>query len=688
MPNVALVLVVMLLGDAPASSPAAQAPNDATDDALAGADDLFSIFEEQERVGIASMSGRVVALREAPGSNWVLDQATLGAVPGLDLYDVLRTLPGMVPRELSLSQNEANMRLLNSVPDMHSLVVLDGRSLTADASGAFFDRKMLTLRDIERVELVNGPASTLYGPNAMFGVISVQRKKPRRQGTKLTFAVDGGFATGSPASSTGPLALAPLASAYVSYDQGWGKGGLRLSVTGMYLPSFGYQNDSGLILQEPGRKVAGTLDIRQSAGAWELRAQLDVAAKRSIYELGDGGRTDQEDYSVNLLAERERLAGADDRLLINASVRHFRVVLRQAFAGIALTSYAMRITAPELRAVYALPSFRNNELTVGAQLRFSVVDATFALQGPPHQMLFGVFAEDTFRPVKPLILTAGVRVDLTHRINDSTGVTASPRASIAWLINDRHSLRVDYATAFRSAQMVERLAAFLSADGYPVIVGNPALKNEVIHNFSLAWLGQIGWATARLEAFVAHTVNNIAPIFERYDSDVFTTDEGRALYRAPGGGRYKYPFYFKNLAYFWIPGAVARIELKPHDALRLFANYTFVPADVMHYAGAGAELRVGRFVGSAQLYFHDQPEQDLSLAIVNIPGRVFMNARAAYTIDAAGRFTIALSAMNLFDVRFFRSLIPGRPIYSGDATTGERNGPRLWLTLELKPFGP
>lgn len=635
---------------------------------------------------ISSASGRAVALREAPGSNWILDQAALGSLPGLDLYDMLRTLPGMVPRELSLNHAEANMRLIASVPDFNSLVVVDGRSVTADASGAFFDRKALTLRDIERVELVNGPVSTLYGPNALLGVISVQRKKPRLEGSRLTFAVDTGIATGAPTSSAGPLDAAPLANAYANLDQGWGSGGLRLSANLTYLPSFGYQTDSGFVLNEPGRKAAGTFDLRQRLGAWELRTQADVMLKRSLYELGDAGVTDQQDYSANVLLEREKIAGSDDRLVLNAWVRHFRLTLRPQLAGIAVTPWDSYVTAMELRGVYALATFYGNSLTVGAQTRLSLLETTYALAYPGTQWLFGVFAEDTYRPVEQLVLTAGVRLDITHRVAESTSVTASPRATVVWLINDRHSLRADYAMAFQTPQAIERIGTLQSSDGYVFVQGDPTLKNMVIHNFSLAWLGRIGWASLRLEAYVAHTVNTIAPAFERWGSDVFETPDGSPLYRAPGGGRYKYPFYFKNLEPYWIPGALARIELKPLEALKLFANYTFVPVNQMHYAGVGAELRVQRFVLSSQAYFHDQEVEEAGDP-VDVAGRFFVNARAAYTFDAAGRFTLALTALNLFDVRIFYHRAAGKAAAYGDANTGERLGPRVWLTLEIRPFG-
>jgi outer membrane receptor for ferrienterochelin and colicin len=650
-------------------------------------DDLFGIFEEQERLDkISSASGRAVALREAPGSNWILDQSTLTTAPGLDLYDMLRTLPGMVPREFSLNHAEANMRLVTSMPDFSTLVVVDGRSMTSDASGAFFDRKLLSLRDIERVELVNGPASTLYGPNALLGVISVQRKKPRREGTRLTFALDGGVATGAPTSSKGPLELLPLGNAYLNLDQGWGSGGIRVSATGTYLPSFGYQNDSGLILREPGRKASGTVDLRQRLAAWELRAQVDAATKRSIYELGDGGITDQQDISGNLTLEREKLAGSDDRLLLNAWVRHAYFVLRPQLSGIALTPFTTHTTALELRAVYALATFHGNSLTLGTQTRLSLVDTSYTLLAPGGQWLLGFFAEDTYHPIQQLVLTAGIRLDITHRFTQGTLVTPSPRASIAWLINERHSLRIDYASALQNPQILDRIGTLVSRDGYPFVVGDPNIKPITIHNFSLAYLGRVGWAALRIEAYVAHVLNTISPFFTRYDSDVFATPDGRPLYQAPGGGRYKYPFYFSNLGPLWIPGALARIDLTPFESLRFFFNYTFVPVDQMHYAGAGVEFRYQRFVLSSQAYFHDQEAEDPT-RVVDLPGRFFMNARAAYTFDPAGRVTLALTAMNLFDVRFFAHRFANKAANYGDANTGEHLGPRVWLTLEIRPFG-
>jgi hypothetical protein len=190
----------------------------------------------------------------------------------------------------------------------------------------------------------------------------------------------------------------------------------------------------------------------------------------------------------------------------------------------------------------------------------------------------------------------------------------------------------------------------------------------------------------RLEAYLSRTLNNSSPEFEPWSSNVFTAPDGRPLYRPPAGGRYKYPFYFGNLDGFWIPGALARLEAKPSESVRLFANYTFVPADVMHFAGIGVDWLTERVKWSTQLYFHDQDASTSPVSWGDIPARIILNSRLQVRLDARGRFTLGLTGMNMLDVRFFYARTPGKPALAGDSSTGERLGPRYWITLEFRPF--
>ena len=117
-----------------------------------------------------------------------------------------------------------------------------------------------------------------------------------------------------------------------------------------------------------------------------------------------------------------------------------------------IASFRTDITSFELRSVYALPTFHGNSLTVGAQTRLSLNSASYPLLGPVNQFLTSIFAEDTYRPIRQLVLTAGLRLDntITFGLPAFREFHVSPRAAVTWLISDEHSLRMEYASAFRT----------------------------------------------------------------------------------------------------------------------------------------------------------------------------------------------------------------------------------------------
>jgi outer membrane receptor for ferrienterochelin and colicin len=645
-------------------------------------EEMFGIFEEQDRASVTVASARATNLREAPGSVWLIDQARLRDTAAIDLYDVLRTVPGMTPIERSLSQADANMRLNISVPDLQTLVVLDGRVVTADST-SFYDRKLLNLQDIERVEVVNGPSSTLYGANAFLGVVSITRRAPRRDGFHAQGDGDAGFAVGSTTLVGAPQQVLPLGWGYASAEYGWKTGGIRVSGGGKRLPSFGYGTDSGLFITQPSEQANALVDFSQDLTKnWELRTQFDFAFKSSLYEIADGNYQRQQDYAVNTTIKGKALAAADDQLTINAWVRHFVLDFAPEISGVPLTYVNLRTTAFELRSLYALPKFANNALTVGFQVRGSVNDSAALADIGKQQLLAGLFAEDTWHPIQPLVITAGLRADIRESLRETAFkyFSFSPRASIAWLISDNHTLRVDYGAAFRSPTATERSATLTASDGTTYFYGNPDLKNEQVHSVTLGYIGRINWFTLRLEAYIMQTRFNISPHLEPWASDVFETPTGQPLFR-PEGGRFKLPFYVNNLDEFWIPGALASFEIKPFDNWRMWAHYTFVPIDSQHQVALGSELHIWRLSWSAQIYWRDQYQDD-PVRPVDLPARFTVNTRVAMALDQQGHWKIALSGINLIDVRFFYFRTPGKGLRTGDAYTGERVGPRVWASLE------
>src|SRR4030095_10618582 len=99
--------------------------------------------------------------------------------------DALRLVPGVQVGRVDASQWAISARGFNDVFANKLLVLQDGRSIyTPLFSGVFWDVQGALLEDIERIEIIRGPGATLWGANAVNGVINIITKSAKEtQGT-------------------------------------------------------------------------------------------------------------------------------------------------------------------------------------------------------------------------------------------------------------------------------------------------------------------------------------------------------------------------------------------------------------------------------------------------------------------------------------------------------------------------
>src|SRR5712691_8617580 len=131
------------------------------------------------------------SLLEAPVSISVIDQKQIETSAADNYADLLRGVPGLNVVQTSARDVGIRSRGSSGVAEHRQLTLLDGRSIYLDFYGiVLWDCLPVDRDEIKQIEVLRGPGSALWGPNALSGVINVRTKSPREmQGGSATLAV-------------------------------------------------------------------------------------------------------------------------------------------------------------------------------------------------------------------------------------------------------------------------------------------------------------------------------------------------------------------------------------------------------------------------------------------------------------------------------------------------------------------
>jgi outer membrane receptor protein involved in Fe transport len=510
-----------------------------------------------EEVTVESASKVETKVIDAPATMSVVSQQVLETSPAQTYADLLRSVPGMnviqtSARDMNLTTRQSTSTLNNS-----QLVLVDGRSVYLDFFGLVLWDFIPTASsgEIKQIEVVRGPASVVWGANALTGVVNVITKSPRENegfGVTLTggfFNRDGGSreADGEGAQYGGSFSYANAINDVWSY---------KLSA--------GYFNS------DPFSRPVGTIQLdchpygidpcRDAAGN-ALPGGFPVGGAPYPTETAGGGnfvnngtsqpkfdlRFDQELSSGGRVTYQGGYAGTEG--IIHTGIGPFDMESGSymAYGKAVYTKNALRVgvfgnfvdaSAPNLLQIDpgtlqpVVLSFKTQTydvevgntnvlggrhiLTYGGNYRRNNFDITLA-PGSEDRNEFGAYLQDEFF-VDKWRLAAGVRADKFGNLDD---VVFSPRVSVMFKPTPDHALRASYNRAFRSPSTINN---FLDQDIFspttvdlrplgalvpplrPLIpqepfflvlntFGNPDLKEEHIDAFEIAYTGAIGSKT-------------------------------------------------------------------------------------------------------------------------------------------------------------------------------------------------
>ncbi|HWW87512.1 MAG TPA: TonB-dependent receptor plug domain-containing protein, partial [Vicinamibacterales bacterium] len=134
-------------------------------------------LEELLNVEITSASRKEQRADQAPAAVYVITQDDIRRSGITVLPEVFRLVPGMQVAQINSSDWAISVRGFNDLWSNKLLVLVDGRSIfTREFSGVLWNAQDLMLEDIDRIEVIRGPGGTVWGANAVNGVINIITK--------------------------------------------------------------------------------------------------------------------------------------------------------------------------------------------------------------------------------------------------------------------------------------------------------------------------------------------------------------------------------------------------------------------------------------------------------------------------------------------------------------------------------
>jgi iron complex outermembrane receptor protein len=159
------------------------------------ADDLMATLMNRD---VKSASKKAESAIESPLSTTVLTRDEIMQSGAKNIPEALRLVPGIIVREKSTGNYDVHIRGNDNLPNKHlmfysensiSLIMIDGRPVFNYAhGGTFWETLPVSIIDVERIEVIRGPSSALYGPNAVSGAINIITRES--QETKATINAD------------------------------------------------------------------------------------------------------------------------------------------------------------------------------------------------------------------------------------------------------------------------------------------------------------------------------------------------------------------------------------------------------------------------------------------------------------------------------------------------------------------
>lgn len=466
----------ILLGSAAVMLSANSANAQEADLELASADQLADLSIEQlAQLTVRSASKREEPLSAAPTSLYVITGEEIMSSAATSLPEALRLAPNLQVQQVDARQYAITARGFNSLETSNKLLVLiDGRTVYSPfASSVFWELHNRPIEEIQQIEVISGPGGTLYGPNAVNGVVSFITRDARDTFGGLLRATAGdqertlAARYGAALGSNGGIRF--YATVYDREDLPPGNGPVR--------------ND-----RFRGWQAGFRADFGTSADHFTVQGDIFNSDVETLPGDGDRGQ--------NLLVRWTRAFSPDSSLQVQAYYDDYE--RDYLLSHDALQTFDFETQLNVRRGAH--------DIVLGGGLR-TTRDAfinnlnPFQLDPPSRRLwVYNLFAQDRISLNDRLDLIVGIKAEETS----FTGVEFMPNLRVAWRPNDRTLFWGAVSRAVRTPSRIDRQLTFL-----PILAPATDFVSEKLIAFEAGYRGQPSERTSLSVSFFYNLYDDI-----------------------------------------------------------------------------------------------------------------------------------------------------------------------------------
>ena len=566
-------------------------------------------LEQLSEIRVTTVSRFEERLDRAAASAYVISAEDIRRSGATTIAEALRLAPTLNVARADANQYAISARGFNNVLANKMLVLIDGRTVyTPLFSGVFWEAQDLMLEDVDRIEVISGPSTALWGSNAVNGLIHI--------------------ITRSSGASQGIVAAADAGNrqrgAAVRYGASLGDGGHFRAYAKSYDRSDTHRADGS--------------SVNDAADGVQVGFRADWArAKEALTLQGDAYRG-----AIDQIPSARHFSGANvrarwDRTFdggSDASVQAYAERTRREHPQ----TFGETLDTVDIVGQYGWRPAASHRVLVGAGYRHSRDDVTqFAAVGfmPPSRSLsWGrVFAQDQIELSRRVAATLATSVET----NPYTGAEVLPSVRLAWQLDDSRMAWGSLSRAVRAPSRVDR--EFVQPAQPPfVIAGGPNFQAEVSNVVELGYRAQ-----------PSPSLSYSVTLFHHRHSRL------RSLVPTPAG------LQFENGYEGWTRGLEAWTRWRVHERWRVDGGVSLLQ-ERLHLRAGAADLGGTQALGNdPRQWWSLRSTADLTprlawqlsvrhvgaLPAPSVPSYTAVDTRLAWSLSPSCE--LALSVQNVFD---------------------------------------